>query len=213
MPSSSRPPAPRTRAAARAREQRRARRRRAVRSLTVGTAVVCALALVVAGTVWMIAPPGGDGPQAPSAEANPDDPGLLDRAQRANARTIIGVGRPTGVGREGMIIALMVALQESTLHNLDHGDRDSVGLFQQRPSQGWGTKRQLQDPRYAARAFYGVERGSDNRGLRQIKGWRTMTKNDAGQRVQRSAYPHAYAKWEALATALYDKERRAPIIR
>jgi murein DD-endopeptidase MepM/ murein hydrolase activator NlpD len=85
-------------------------------------------------------------------------------------------------------------MQESRLRNLSAGPDDSVGLFQQRPSQGWGTPAQLHDPVYAATAFY--------RRLRTVDGWPTMSLTDAAQAVQRSAYPDAYAKWEPDAVAL-----------
>jgi murein DD-endopeptidase MepM/ murein hydrolase activator NlpD len=89
-------------------------------------------------------------------------------------------------------------MQESGLRNLPSGDRDSVGLFQQRPSQGWGTIDQLQDPAYAAGKFY--ER------LLTIPDWHTMTLTDAAQAVQRSAFPDAYAKWEDDAAALVQQQ-------
>ena len=85
-------------------------------------------------------------------------------------------------------------MQESKLRNISHGDRDSVGLFQQRPSQGWGTAEQLTTPRFAAAAFY--------RALGQVEGWETMSVTDAAQKVQVSAAPAAYAKWEAEARVL-----------
>ena len=82
--------------------------------------------------------------------------------------------------------ALAAAFQESGLHNLSHGDRDSLGLFQQRPSQGWGTPSQIMDPGYAAGAFY--------HRLAQVTGWQTTSVTDAAQQVQRSAAPDAYAQ-------------------
>src|SRR5690606_17546897 len=95
-------------------------------------------------------------------------------------------------------VALATALQESELRNLPGGDRDSVGLFQQRPSQGWGDPSQLSDPRYAAGAFYDA--------LVEVPGWETMRITDAAQAVQRSAHPEAYQKWadeaEVLTAAL-----------
>jgi murein DD-endopeptidase MepM/ murein hydrolase activator NlpD len=91
-------------------------------------------------------------------------------------------------------------MQESSLRNLDYGDRDSLGLFQQRPSTGWGTPAQVTDPVYAAQAFYGGPIGPNNGeppGLLDIDGWQDMALTDAAQAVQRSAYPQAYARWEA----------------
>ena len=118
----------------------------------------------------------------------------LSVTQARHARTIAAVGLQEGLPHHAVTIALAAALQESQLQNLPGGDRDSVGLFQQRPSQGWGTAAQLQDPRYAAVAFF--------RGLRLVPGWSTMAVTDAAQRVQRSATPQAYARWEAEARVL-----------
>lgn len=115
-----------------------------------------------------------------------------------NAAIIIQVGRSMGVPDYGIVIALATAAQESTLRNLDWGDRDSVGLFQQRPSQGWGTVAQLTDPWEASRRFYGGP-GVPTRGLLDIPGWQSMTLTVAAQAVQISAYPDAYAKWESSA--------------
>ncbi len=119
-----------------------------------------------------------------------------------NARIIIQVGRELGVPNYGIVIALATAAQESHLRNLDYGDRDSVGLFQQRPSSGWGTISQIRDPRYAARAFFGGP-GSPTpggtMGLLDVSGWQHMSVSKAAQSVQRSAFPDAYAKWEVSA--------------
>lgn len=126
----------------------------------------------------------------------------LDAEMHANARVIVEVGRGLGVPDDGIVIALAAAAQESGLRNVRHGDLDSLGLFQQRPSQGWGTPEQVLDPAYAARVFYGGP-GSPAAGvapgLLDLEGWSTMTVTDAAQAVQRSAHPHHYAKWEASA--------------
>jgi hypothetical protein len=114
--------------------------------------------------------------------------------QATNAATIAAVGKTAGLPDHAVTIALAAALQESGLHNLAGGDRDSVGLFQQRPSQGWGTPAELQSPRFAAAAFFGA--------LRTVSGWETMPVTQAAQLVQRSAAPDAYAAWEGQARAL-----------
>src|SRR5690554_4916402 len=93
-----------------------------------------------------------------------------------------------------VVVALAAAMQESGLRNLDYGDRDSLGLFQQRPSQGWGSPEQVTDPEYAASAFY--------RSLGRVDGWEGMRVTDAAQAVQRSAYPEAYQRHEAAAEQL-----------
>ena len=111
----------------------------------------------------------------------------LDSVQMANAATITAVGIRRKMPERAVVIALATALQESKLENREDGDRDSVGLFQQRPSQGWGTPEKIQDPRYAADRFYSA--------LKKVKGWKTMRVTDAAQKVQRSAFPNAYEKW------------------
>jgi hypothetical protein len=92
------------------------------------------------------------------------------------------------VPEQGWVVAIAAALQESGLHNLDYGDWDSLGLFQQRPSQGWGTPAQIMNPTYAATQFY--------RNLLAVPDWQQMTVNDAAQAVQRSGFPNAYAQHE-----------------
>lgn len=122
----------------------------------------------------------------------------------ANARTIIAVGTSLGVNDYGLVIALAAAMQESSLRNLNYGDRDSLGLFQQRPSTGWGTPAQVTDPVYAAKLFFGGPSNpnkGNTRGLLEIAGWQSMTVTQAAQAVQKSAYPNAYAKWETSARA------------
>jgi hypothetical protein len=114
--------------------------------------------------------------------------------QKQNAAIIVEVGRQLQVPERGQWVALATAMQESGLHNLNYGDRDSLGLFQQRPSQGWGTEDQLKDPRYAAGKFYGA--------LLKINDWQDMRVTQAAQMVQRSAYPDAYEKWADEATML-----------
>lgn len=130
--------------------------------------------------------------------------------QMKNAATIVSVAKQRGLSERGMIIALMTALQESTLNNLDHGDRDSVGLFQQRPSQGWGSKDQIMNPEYATNAFIGGQKGEfHQRGLLDVKGWESLELGEAAQQVQRSAYPAEYTKWEATAREIYEHVKDA----
>ena len=133
----------------------------------------------------------------------PADRYALTAEQRANAAVIVSVGRSLGVPQRGIVIALAAAMQESGLRNLAGGDRDSIGLFQQRPSQGWGSPIQLQNPRYAAALFFG---GPSNPnagvtcGLLDVPGWQSMTLTEAAQAVQVSAFPNAYGQWEQAAT-------------
>jgi murein DD-endopeptidase MepM/ murein hydrolase activator NlpD len=127
--------------------------------------------------------------------------GSLNDAQMRNAATVIAVGQKLQVPPRGWVIAIATALQESVLTNLGHlgsrNDHDSLGLFQQRPSQGWGTPEEIMNPEYSSGKFY--ER------LIKISGWETMRLTDAAQKVQVSAYPDAYAKHESLAARIVNK--------
>jgi hypothetical protein len=118
----------------------------------------------------------------------------LEPEQAADASTIAAVALRLGLPNHAVTIALAAALQESKLYNLDYGDRDSLGVFQQRPSQGWGTPKQLMDPAYAAGAFYSH--------LARIPGWEKLPISIAAQRVQHSADGSAYVQWEEEARAL-----------
>ncbi|MFI8880267.1 C40 family peptidase [Streptomyces sp. NPDC055243] len=118
----------------------------------------------------------------------------LPDEQVPNAQTIVAAGIGLDVPKRGQIVALATAMQESTLRNLGSGDRDSLGLFQQRPTQGWGTAQQIRDPVYASEKFY--------QALLKVNGWQQMTVTQAAQAVQASGHPNAYAQWEDLATAL-----------
>lgn len=116
--------------------------------------------------------------------------------QASNAAIIYNAAASRGLPAQAAVIGIATALQESTLRNLNHGDRDSLGLFQQRPSQGWGTAAQVTDPVYASNKFYDA--------LVKVPNWASLPVTVAAQRVQRSAYPDAYAKWEAPARAAVD---------
>lgn len=128
----------------------------------------------------------------------------LDAEQARNAQLIIRIGREIGVNDRGLQIALATAMQESWLRNLDWGDRDSLGLFQQRPSSGWGTAEQVRNPEHAIKAFFGGPHdpnGHRTRGLLDYPGWERLSLTEAAQAVQISAYPDRYARWEAPAAA------------
>jgi hypothetical protein len=128
----------------------------------------------------------GAGEDAASYEFTPE--------QAANAATIAAVGTGRGMPERAVTIALATALQESELRNIAHGDRDSLGLFQQRPSQGWGTERQIMDPAYAAGIFYAH--------LAKVPHYTDLPLTEAAQEVQRSGFPEAYAKHEPDAELL-----------
>jgi hypothetical protein len=123
------------------------------------------------------------------------------KEQLANAKAIVDTAKDMGLPPRAWTIAVATSLQETNLRNLGHlGDRndhDSQGLFQQRPSSGWGTVDQITDPHYATRAFF--EGTTNNRGLLDINGWDTMPLTQAAQKVQVSAYPNHYAKHEKQA--------------
>lgn len=122
---------------------------------------------------------------------------VLDDVQTANAQHIIRVGRELGVSDRGIAIALATAMVESGLVNTPSGDRDSIGLFQQRPSTGWGSPEQIADADYAIRAFY-VGTAHTN-GLLDIPGWESLGFSEAAQEVQISAFPARYGLWEPQA--------------
>jgi hypothetical protein len=132
--------------------------------------------------------PSGDAPQT-SAE--------LDPVQRQTAATIIGVAKGMAIPPRGWVVALATAMQESQMGTVGMDvavDHDSLGVFQQRPSQGWGSPEQVRDPVYATRTFF--ER------LLTVPDWETMPVTRAAQVVQRSAFPNAYAEWKSLANSL-----------
>ncbi|WNI26886.1 hypothetical protein [Streptomyces sp. ITFR-16] len=118
----------------------------------------------------------------------------LTPEQASNAATISAVGTTRGMPERAVTIALATALQESGLRNIEHGDRDSLGLFQQRPSQGWGTEKEILDPVYSAGKFY--------QRLAEVPGYSRLPLTEAAQRVQRSGFPQAYAKHEPDAALL-----------
>lgn len=118
----------------------------------------------------------------------------LDLEQAENAALIAGLAVSRELPPRAASIALATAYQESKLLNLEHGDRDSLGLFQQRPSQGWGTREEILNPVYATNAFYDA--------LVEVDGYQDLPITQAAQAVQRSAFPDAYADHEADARAL-----------
>ncbi|MFG1898085.1 hypothetical protein ACGFIP_29125 [Micromonospora zamorensis] len=148
-------------------------------------------------------------PKKPVKPRRPRPVAGLDQAQMDNAKIIVDVGLDMKMPRRALVVALATAMQESNLYNLasdvlpesanypnqgSGSDHDSVGLFQQRPSSGWGTVAELMRPSYAARAFYTA--------LNEIPGWQDMSITYAAQAVQISAYPDAYAQHEDRATTV-----------
>ncbi|MFI9836343.1 C40 family peptidase [Nonomuraea sp. NPDC051941] len=137
---------------------------------------------------------GGPVAVSPSARTAPMQD--LDVEQQANAVLIVQVAMERGLPARAAVIAIATTLQESKLRNLRHGHLDSLGLFQQRPSQGWGTPEQILDPRYATGTFY------DH--LVKVPRWEQLPLTQAAQAVQRSASPSSYAQWEPLAQHTVD---------
>jgi hypothetical protein len=122
----------------------------------------------------------------------------LDTSQVGNATTIVHQALAKGMGVRSAVIAVATSMQESTLNNINYGTSDSLGLFQQRPSCGWGTAQQILDPAYAADAFLGAlktyQAGNPD--------WASQPLWQTAQGVQQSGFPTAYAKWEAQAASL-----------
>ncbi|TNU73521.1 hypothetical protein FH969_10900 [Miniimonas arenae] len=164
--------------------------RRALRALLVLAVVATVGAGGVLAVVHLL---GRLEPQRPVAQACTAGGHALAPDQTANAALIVGTSVRRGLPARAGTIGIATAMQESRMRNIDYGDRDSLGMFQQRPSQGWGTPEQVMDPVYAVNTFY------DH--LVQVDGYPDMAVTDAAQAVQRSAFPQAYAQHEALARA------------
>jgi hypothetical protein len=165
-----------------------------------GLVVVAVAVFLVGGITWLYrtSPLAHPPPGCTVTLAPVDDPGgvqsySMTPEQADSAATIAGVGSKLGMPSHAVTVAIATALQESGLRNLPNGDRDSLGLFQQRPSQGWGTVAQIADPVYATTAFY--------QRLHQQPNWTSLEVTQAAQLVQRSAAPEAYARWEPQARA------------
>jgi len=185
-----------------------ARHRRRVALLVALTATLALLCCGGGAAGFFLTGLGGDNPTATTFGCGSGGPlspdGKLPRvepygeAQVRNAAVIINTGAGMKVPPRGWVIAVATAMQESALTNLPNlgpnNDHDSVGLFQQRPSQGWGTVAQLMDPVYASRKFYTK--------LLTIPNWTALSLTDAAQQVQRSAFPDAYAKHEPIAAQI-----------
>ncbi|MFD4323590.1 hypothetical protein ACFWQC_03080 [Nocardioides sp. NPDC058538] len=166
----------------------------------------------------------GDVPGGLNARASDGTTIRLDRTQLTHAAAIIEIGaRTPGVGRAGVRIALMAALTESSLRMLANpsahpesanlpndgngGDHDSLGLFQMRPSTGWGTVAELMNHDYQARAFFGGPNGPNHgspRGLLDIPSWQQLPPGEAAQAVEVSAYPDRYTRFEPVANTVID---------
>lgn len=165
------------------------RRRRWLVATTVAVVIAVGATIGVRSLLHEVNPPPpacriGTGPEAL----------FLDTEQAANATTITAVAHRMRLPHHAVTIAIATVLQESKMHNIPYGDRDSVGLFQQRPSQGWGTPAQLLTPSYAAEAFY--------LHLEKVNGWQQLPVAEAAQDVQHSADGSGYEAWVEEARAI-----------
>lgn len=172
--------------------RRPGRRRRGRRILVVG--LVLLLGLAGAGWAWWRGSIGTLPLRAHCTVTALGKSTELSPEQAGNAAVIAAVAVYRGLPGRAATIGIATAMQESKLVNVDAGDRDSVGLFQQRPSQGWGTRQQIRDPVYASNAFYDV--------LVKVEGYQNLPITRAAQKVQRSAFPTAYAEHEPEARIL-----------
>lgn len=165
------------------------------RSLVVALAAIVALAAVgVVAWQGYRALVGSLSPQA--CRVTLPDGGFtsLSGEQARNAAIIVAASIERGLPERAAVVALATAYQESDIRNLDYGDRDSLGLFQQRPSYGWGTEEQIMDPWYSSGRFYEE--------LVKFSGWESVDINDMAQKVQRSGFPDAYRQHESKAIAV-----------
>ncbi|MCZ1003365.1 hypothetical protein O1M63_44105 [Streptomyces mirabilis] len=165
--------------------------RRRAWAVVIGVSVVLALVSYLA--VRFLRPAT---PDECTAHGPHDTTVTLDPDQASHAATIAAVAHARGLPERAVTIALATAIQESKLRNLTYGDRDSLGLFQQRPSQGWGSPAQISDPVYTSGRFFDA--------LVKVPDYRGLPVTVAAQQVQHSGYPQAYAQHEDVAATLAD---------
>src|SRR3954469_9706379 len=180
-------------------------------ALGIGCLVVALVLLVVAGgvAVFGVLRDRGLAAPVPGQQRCVATAGgrsvVLDLEQARLSSIVVGLSVRRGLAPRAASIAMAPVSQETGIRNLDYGDRDSVGLFQQRPSQGWGSEKQLMDPYYATTKFYEA--------LERVKDWEIRDITKVAQAVQRSAYPGAYKEHEpdarVLASALSGQTGRA----
>lgn len=178
-----------------------------MKALALFSAPTLAVLAMILGVVVVIAPiqpSPAITAAASTCQPEPSQPASgvrLDHQQWQVAGDIIAVGKSLGVEPRGWVVALAAGMQESGLRPLPYGDRDSLGVFQQRTA--WGSVAQRMDPNSAARMFFTGGHGGQ-RGLLDVPGWQLMPVTQVAQAVQVSAYPDAYAKWEPVAVAIVD---------
>jgi hypothetical protein len=176
-------------------------------------AVPVVAAVAVLGITLAACATGGAGQDAASRPARPDarclvQPGkavdgvTLNSTQVDDAHVIYNIAAGMQLPDRAAVIAIATSMQESSLVNKPYGTSDSLGLFQQRPSQGWGTPAQIMDPIYASTRFLAA--------LAVVPGWQGFPLTVIAQQVQGSGYPGAYAKWEPLADSLVATFKHSP---
>lgn len=168
-------------------------RRRPRRGYAAVAGVLVVGVAATAGVVWTLRALDDRSRPVRCAAALDGTDWYLTPVQAENAALLVGTSLQRDLPARAATIALATALQESRLENIDYGDRDSLGLFQQRPSQGWGTPEQILDPVYSTGAFYD--------GLVEVDGYQDLEVTVAAQAVQRSGFPDAYAQHETRARA------------
>jgi hypothetical protein len=174
--------------------RRATRRRRAVSRLAVGAAVLAAVtAGAITGVVSLLRLTTEDHVEPRCAAALDGTQWYLEPDQAETVALLAGLAEQRALPARALTIAIATGMQESKLRNIDHGDSDSLGVFQQRPSQGWGSSEQILDPVFSTTAFYDA--------LVKVHGYEDMEITAAAQAVQRSAFPEAYGQHEALARA------------
>ncbi|MEU7477089.1 C40 family peptidase [Lentzea sp. NPDC042327] len=170
-----------------------------VPALMIATVLVSATSALTAAAASCTSLATGFGPGGVSQQVGDQQ---YSAEQLTNAQTIVGVAVSRKLPRRAGVLAVATAMVESELRNLDHGDRDSLGLFQQRPSMGWGSPAQLLDPVYATNKFYDA--------LLAVPDWPTKPPGEAEQAVQRSGFPERYGPREPAAAALVEKYWQGP---
>lgn len=140
--------------------------------------------------------------QGQDANKGRQDAAALNEQELATAALIVSIGKQRNVPSLGWQVAIQAAMTESRLVNVDGGDKDSIGLFQMRPSQGWGTVAQILDPVYAVNTFYDR--------LEKVSNWTNARPGDSAQNIERSAYPDRYHQWEAMAAYLVGELGQVP---
>lgn len=128
------------------------------------------------------------------AGSGADDAAKLSEDQRSTVAQIIQIGKERELPPRAWQVAIQAGMTESGLRSLDYGDRDSLGIFQMRPSMGWGTPAQVMDPTYAINKFYDV--------LEEVPDWERQRPGESAQDVERSAFPDRYHRWEPMAAHL-----------